>query len=119
MLVKDLKKVLKENYENDIKRELRDALIQLKIGGQQELSTIAVLRDFKAKGMQISIMELINLLKDDPMIQDVNRDKIVFKSEIPEPGAEGEQKEITDEERRNTLKSMSRRALSKRFKVRR
>lgn len=117
MLIKELKKFLKENYEDGIKRQLRDALIQLRIGGQEQLSTLSVLQDFKNRGMQISIEELISLLQDDPMIQDVNREKIVFKSETVDPNTDTENKQVTDEENRSTISSMAKKAAGRRLRT--
>ena len=118
MLVKDLQKYLKESYQGDIKRQLRDALVSLKIQGQDKLSTLAVLKDFASRGMEISITELIDLLQDDPMIQDVNREEIVFKKDIPDP-IEGEKKEVTDEEKKSTVKKLARKAIGKKYRTKR
>lgn len=117
MLVKDLKKFLKESYQGEIKRQLRDALMSLKINGDERLSTLAVLKDFASRGLKISVTELIDLLQDDPMIQDVNREEIVFKKDIPDPVTNAEKKEVTDEEKKNTVKKLARRAISKKYKT--
>ena len=117
MLIKDLKKYIAEGYQDEIKRQVRDALISLKIQGEDKLSTLQVLKDFSARGIKISIAELINLLQDDPMIQDINREEIVFAKEIPDPVTNDEKKQVADEEKKNTVKKMARRGIGKKYKI--
>lgn len=116
MLIKDLQKYITESYQDDIKRQLRDALISLKIQGEDRLSTVQVLKDFAQRGIKISVTELIDLLQDDPMIQDINREEIVFAKDIPDPVHNPEKEQETDEEKRNSVKRMAKKAISRRFK---
>ena len=115
MLIKDLKKAIRESYQGDIKRQLRDALVALKIQGNTKVSTLAVLKDFADRGVKIGIAELLDLLDGDPLIQDANREEIIFSQDIPEPDTGHE--EVTDEEKKNTVKRLARRAISKKFRT--
>lgn len=119
MLIKDLKKYIAESYQGEIKRQVRDALISLKIQGEDKLSTVQVLKDFAARGIEISIGELISLLQDDPMIQDISREEIVFSKDIPNPVTNAEKEEVTDEEKKNTVKKLARHAIRKKYRVKR
>ena len=108
----DILNVLKEGYETDLKRQLRDALVQLKIQGVTEVPPQKIMDDFKARGIEIGLPDVINLLQNDPMIKDVNKYKITFNTDQPD------EKETTDKEAENsekTVDQMARQALNKRM----
>lgn len=112
MRYNDILNVLKEAYETDLKRTLRDALVALKIQGVTEVPPQKLMDDFKARGLEIGLPDIINLLQNDPMIKDVNRYKITFNTD--EPNA----KEPTDQEddSQKTVDQMATAALNKRMK---
>jgi hypothetical protein len=107
---------LKENYEEDLKRVLRDALISLKTNGVQQIKTQQIVTDFSNRGINISTPELLNLLQNDPLIQDANQDVVTFTQDNPDVSASSvDQAAAKAEQDANTIDSMADKALNKRI----
>lgn len=113
---------LKETYEDDLKRVLRDALISLKTNGVQQVNTQQILNDFSTRGINISVTELLHLLQGDPLIKDANKDTVVFSQDEPDlndvnnPNPNGYPVKSKAEKDAETVDKMATAALNKRIK---
>lgn len=108
---------LKENYEEDLKRVLRDALVSLKTQGVKKINTQQILNDFTSQGINISVTELLHLLQGDPLIQDANQEQVTFSQDVPDLEVNNQEfdKKTQAEINADTLDRMSRKALHKRI----
>ena len=116
MRYSDIVLMLSESYENDLKRVLRDALVVLKTSGVKEVNTQQILDDFDARGMKIDSAELINLLQNDPLIQNANDETITFTQDNPDDGDENSHPIENQLQDIDTVGDMAKKALGKRLK---
>ena len=119
MRFSDIQNCIKENYQANIKNIARDALMLLKIQGHDKVLLTQIEQEFADRGMKISTLELINLLKDDPLVKDVNQHEVTFSQDMPNNdsasmvGQPNPNKEKMDDE---IIDNLAKGALNKRMK---
>lgn len=112
MKISDLQRYIKENYSDDTERVVRAALMSLKSHGIETIQMSQVAKEFAARGIVISIPELLNMIQNDPMIANANKDTITFATDMPniKPKSDVNQ----EKHDAGTISSMAKQALRKR-----
>jgi len=90
---------------------VNDMLMNLHIQGVNSIPTETLLKSFENEHVLISVDQLIDLLKDNPLIKDANHDTVTFDN--------SEEHDIIDNDSDNgvdTVSQMAQHALNKRLK---
>lgn len=112
MKISDLQRYIKENQNEDIQRTVRAALMSLKANNIAEIKTSQVLKDFQSKGINVSLTELLNMIQNDPMISNANKDTISFAKDVEDIQVRANKSK--EEQDKNTISSMAKTALKSR-----
>jgi len=97
---------------SDVKNDIKNALVALKIQGVEQVQTEQVLKDFADRGSPISYESLVNFIGEDPLVANINQKFITFSGTTEEPEVSNQPKIDTD---KLQVQKMANKALDKRI----